>query len=198
MVTLMRASSIATAKTWWSMWRLKDGTCPVPFVGCGCVSVCLLMMAEEKPKTVSANTRNRTEYLAPETSCAFYGRVSTATRLVDPFVLFSWATPPPHRRASSPLFPIPCLSSWPDPQTSPHAPRLLRYVPLSDLSASSNISASGRAAALRETCDHVGRRQWDDEPNPGIGRGPCSAELARTQYLVVPAVRPSSHPSTRS
>lgn len=83
MVTLTRASSIATAKTWWSMWRLKDGTCPVPFVGCGCVSVCLLRMTEEKPKRVTANNRNRTEYLAPETSCAFYDRVSTGTRLVD-------------------------------------------------------------------------------------------------------------------
>lgn len=157
-------------------------------------SVSLLVMAEEKPKTVTANTRNRTEYSAPEASRASYGRVSIATRLVDPFRSVQQGDP--FTISNSIVSPVPdpaSLQRARSPSPYPHAPRLLTCR-LATGPRPPICQHHGRAAALRETCDHVGRRQCDREPNPGVG-GACPAELART---VVPAVRPPSHPSTRS
>lgn len=77
----MRASSIATVKRWYGGLCGASKMVHVPYVPLAvAVSVCLLVMVEEKRKTVTANTRNRTEYLAHEASVpSTYGLVSTAT-----------------------------------------------------------------------------------------------------------------------
>lgn len=132
-------------------------------------SVSLLVMAEEKPKTVTANTRNRTEYSAPEASRASYGRVPTATRLVDPFRSVQLGDP--FTISNSIVSPVPhpvSLRRARSPSPSPHAPRLL-MCRLATCPRPPICQHHGRAAALRETCDHVGRRQCDREPNPGVG-----------------------------
>lgn len=126
-------------------------------------------MAEEKPKTVTANTRNKTEYSAPEASRASYGRVSTATRLVDPFRSVQLGDP--FTISNSIVSPVPdpaSLQRARSPSPYPHAPRLFTCR-LATGPRPPICQHHGRAAALRETCDHVGRRQCDREPNPDVG-----------------------------